>query len=383
MGGRLGSELAAALRELSPPIGGGSSLSRALGVDRATCQRVVLASRQQQGLEVLRALPGPDGLEMVLRALAPSLSHGRRSTAQAALDEYRLLILDLGGSQSRMLAFLRDASDHSSDDPLLASRRALFDAAGSVVGRRSELTTIISAYMPAANGTEMRRLVAGAHFGHRADRHAMPLTMGSGRMGTAPAQGGAAVSLDGQPLEGSSPLALLREFCSEPAPSILTQHPSSEINHIVEWEGDIDRERAVDVAVGRFGARNLPLPSPDDPRHAVWALVSFPTRRLVLDVFLHRALATSCIANASAQGTGLHELRAGEWTERLPSQPTLQHLGTTLADAPHRRVTELERHVFGRAGWDITQFVGYRLDVVFPIWRAAYCVWFDFSFGND
>jgi hypothetical protein len=37
------------------------------------------------------------------------------------------------------------------------------------------------------------------------------------------------------------------------------------------------------------------------------------------------------------------------------------------------------QHVFERVGWDPEQFVGYRCEVAYPVWQAAYCMLFDFG----
>jgi len=35
--------------------------------------------------------------------------------------------------------------------------------------------------------------------------------------------------------------------------------------------------------------------------------------------------------------------------------------------------------VLDRLGWAASEFVGYRCEVEFPIWRAGYCMLFDFA----
>jgi hypothetical protein len=62
--------------------------------------------------------------------------------------------------------------------------------------------------------------------------------------------------------------------------------------------------------------------------------------------------------------------------------PPLATLGRGIAnaecDAWHRHA-ELTRYTFERLGWDPDEYVGYRGDVVFPIWAAKYVVVFAFD----
>ena len=56
----------------------------------------------------------------------------------------------------------------------------------------------------------------------------------------------------------------------------------------------------------------------------------------------------------------------------------LEHAGS---DA-YARHAEVAAEMFASVGWNAAEFVGYRCDVAYPIWRAAYCMLFDFT-GNE
>ena len=116
-------------------------------------------------------------------------------------------------------------------------------------------------------------------------------------------------------------------------------------------------------------------------------MITFPARRLIFDVYLHREIARRCIPSIEAH---LWNSSAGQqglwrWSTRFPRGPRLLLLGTGLGNAEAERIpghAALTAHVFERAGWDPTEFVGYRCDVEYPIWRAGYCMLFDFT-GNE
>ena len=99
---------------------------------------------------------------------------------------------------------------------------------------------------------------------------------------------------------------------------------------------------------------------------------------------MHRDLARTCIPALDthlwrpdfAQQTG------DRWQTRFAASPTLQLLGP----GPHRaappawpRMLDLTRYLFERLGRDPREYIGFRCEVDHPIWRAGYCVSFDFT----
>ncbi len=387
LGERLGSEIARTLRELPESARGGSGLSRFLRMDRATCQRIVQAGRLRDGLEVLGKAPGPAGLRQFVDSVGPHISSGSQASLAAASEEYVHLVRELGGSQTRLLARLDEQGDRramASDGDV---RATLFESAARLVGRWSEVGVFVSLYAPTADGERMDRVNVTGFVGHRAHGSAIPLTTGSGRLQPKAGESGSALSLDGSPAEGSTPLALFEEFCTRPLPRVTSRHPGSGLTQIVDHEdheGD-ERGRAADIVTARMNATPIDLPSADDPLHAIWMTVNYPARRLLADVYLHRSLARRCIPSAGVHMNDLHNFDPQDWATKFPDQPTLQVLGSGAehsASTAYARQGELTRSLFDRIGWDPEQFVGYRCEVEYPIWRAGYCVWFDFS-GED
>jgi hypothetical protein len=70
------------------------------------------------------------------------------------------------------------------------------------------------------------------------------------------------------------------------------------------------------------------------------------------------------------------------WQTRFAESPSLQLLPPGLRGSvtdAWARHSELTRFLFERAGLDPAEFVGFRCDIEYPIWRAGYCISFDFS----
>jgi len=69
---------------------------------------------------------------------------------------------------------------------------------------------------------------------------------------------------------------------------------------------------------------------------------------------------------------------------RFPSQPRLELLGYGLDrmhTASYPRQRELATFLFDHLGWDPNDFVGFRCELPHPIWRAGYCMSFEYIPG--
>ena len=150
-------------------------------------------------------------------------------------------------------------------------------------------------------------------------------------------------------------------------------------------EASQSSETGVDFMFGMTGIMSHPAAGSPELEE-IWALVNFPVRRLVLDAYLHRDIASRCIPALDA-----HLWRpdfaqnAGErWQTRFPNPPTLQVLGRggdrAKTDA-WRRYAELRELIFASRGLNADDFVGFRCDVTYPMWRTGYCMSFDFGQG--
>jgi hypothetical protein len=116
-------------------------------------------------------------------------------------------------------------------------------------------------------------------------------------------------------------------------------------------------------------------------------LQSFPTRRLLYEVFLHRDIARRCLPSIQVHLSqpDLRGMGTARWSTQFPGGPRLEILsgGPASAGTPaYPRHGELVGHVLGQLGWKSDEFVGYRCETAYPIWRAAYVMIFDFT-GNE
>ncbi len=383
-----------------------SSMARALGVDRNTCQRLVASTAVESTDErLLVRVPGVQGLRQFVEALKRDHKDGQSvdqlDAASAAIDAFESLIERLAGSQRRLRQRLEADPDLDSGTIKIPSdeldaRRSLFKTAAEVVGRWSDLMVSMSLIRPVPGNAQLTETVrAQARLGHVWRGSAVPfeinavtpdhLTLNSARGERGP-ESGVHNTLASRPARGDTPELLLPQFCTRPLPKVTSRSWGNRAIHVID-AAESTNGKPIDVVVAY--RRSTPDKHPatqDPPIGEVSTVATYPSRRLICDVYLHRDIARMCIPSLEAHlgsPTLPQPLRA-RWSTRFPGGPRLELLGAGLSHAAtpaYPRHLELTSHIFSEVGWDPAEFIGYRCDVVFPIWQAAYCLLFDFS-GN-
>jgi hypothetical protein len=393
---RLRLELRSVLSILSPDDSGASAMSRLLGVDRNICQRVVAATaRGEADVHTLVQLPGVAGLRQFLQAMSrrPNVASTEResiSSATVAVDHFEKLLDELAGSQRKLKERLEVGAPEDAevlgptDD--MSARQQLFRAAARVTGRWSESWISMRMIRPLPGDPLMTEsLLVRGHIGHVSREGAVPLEVGENvqaRLAGAP-DGPAFKAL----ADSEDPRRfLLAPFCSQPLPQVISRALGSKLVHVIE--GNASASEASDIVIADRRARPDKHPATQNPPLGeVWSMITFPSRRLVFDVYLHKNIARRCIPSLEQHLWGPHSGQQGlwRWSTRFPGGPKLELLGPGIANcatSAYDRYAELTRHMFEYSGWEPQEFVGYRCDVPYPVWRAGYCMLFDFT-GNE
>lgn len=410
---RLVAELRPLVTLLPEADRGASAMSRLLRLDRATCQRLVAAlARSDAGVETLVQLPGIQGLRQFIDAVAHR-EPGHRAgelleAARAAVERLSELIDELGGSQRKLRARLAaeraatpegaiGAATGGSDDPVV--RQAMFHAAAAATGRWCDVLISLVMIRPTAGAPELCDSVyTRAMIGHRARPDAVPLEVGQSPQSPVPSREALAET------EGSVERAagrLIEEFCSRPLPRISSRSSAGTVAHVVDVPTPVHAQRpgtddapadadtaAADIVLSQNRLRSDRHPATlDPPIGEVWRMVSFPARYLVFDVFLHKEIARRCIPSLEVHlwaPEARGHVRA-RWSTRFSGGPRLEMMGPGLSRVGvevYPRYGELAAHIIESSGWNPAELVGYRCELPYPLWRAGYCMSFDFS-GNE
>jgi len=189
-------------------------------------------------------------------------------------------------------------------------------------------------------------------------------------------------NLEDAPLAGSSPTVVLDEFSSHPLPLVTARQPDEFLVQSIDARGPTLGD-PVDLML----ATRTTTPHPrtqDVPVEEVWAMVNFPSRHLLLDVWLHKDLARACLPSVDSHlwAPDFAQQAGDRWRTRMPESPMLQLLGSGLprhAPAAYPRLNDLTEHLFDRVGIDPEEFIGHRCDVPFPVWRTGYCMRLDYT----
>ncbi|MDX9911932.1 MAG: hypothetical protein RBS39_08885 [Phycisphaerales bacterium] len=396
VGDRLRGELLGVFEQVPREGAGVSALARTLGVDRSLCHRVLAALRpEHSGEEVLRRMPGVDGLEQVVRAALRMSGRGEASSpALAAVEEFRRLIWDAGGSHAKLSRWVQDASSRSvsvvGEEPGKTnedarSRRSIMEGASRILGYSVDAVTMVAATRPMPSRpdcVEGGTISALAGLRSRAARvvvvsRAVQLRPGAQDMTTGVSSRPLGERID----EGEG---LIRSLSTQPLPLAACEDEDGTLRQVVE--ANTGGAAGVDVVTARQWS-GMPHPAHDQERF--WAQscsVQRPARRLVFDVYMHRSMAmvslpsiTPMLWRPNLRGNPLKH-----WDRRVGSPPTLELLGKGIANAASpawERHAEMTRELFTQLAWNPDDFVGYRCDVDYPVWSAAYIMVFEF--GNE
>lgn len=386
-GDRLGGELVALIACVPPRNLTASGLSRWLGINRGTCQRVLLAARAVgDEREVLTKAPGVEGLDEFVRAMAMRV--GRRpeiDRAEAMVQDYAVLVQRAGGSVAKLVRIAAGGGALGADneaaleappraEEIVAARKLIHDASRVTSGMWSSANVTVQVFRPSRSvAGSLDAADARGYIGVR--RRADGLALYSRIMGAADPK--AMETLEGEHGEGRQWSALLAEFCSTPLPTVVSQIEGDSNNWIIL--GDKAVQHPIDVVLGGRSIGSHPDPRMDSTPHLSPMLgVRFPTRTHVYDLYLHRDLAAGGRVQASALARHPGDADPVQsWYDKLAYTPDLRSMGLGIGrENPEAfpRMGELAGHVFERAGWDPAEFEGWRMEIAYPTPGMTYAI---------
>lgn len=373
---RLRDDVGRVLSAVPAPHRGVTRMSVWTGVPKPLCFRVLAAERSQADpLDVISLLPGAEGLEGTLAAVAERVSDRAVHTSAArAVETYRQLLGLLGGTQSKakraVSAMLRrHGAAREAGSP---ARKAAFESARGLTGVWSDVMSVVQAAGPAISGTHRRptAMVTG-HLGLHAGHAHLPVVFQfRNRHQVAPSFSG----FDAQRSQGLNHFALIPEFSSVPFPKIITQGEPGFERDVVDWDdAALAGGRPVDVFSGIRGEEG-----PSEGPLESHALARIPTRLLAIDQLLPLDLPYLGPASGTGYFVGLagtvRDEPSARWYDRLHDMPAPSD--SLAAPAPFERAfprhDELIAFVLDALGLRHDQVRHLRWLVRFPVWGADY-----------
>lgn len=384
---RLHAHLGALVSQLPEAAQTGSGMAKHLDIVRNTTQRVMHALRDQSpNAQTLVKLPGTKGLEQMLEAMQTvGLQTESIELAQVAVAQFDQLIDKLAGSHTKLIARIEAAGSADAEHGLgsIESRQALFNAAMGVTGRSAETGISLYAFRRSPENPEvLQRAIASGLIQTTIVPGGMPIVIRAGDTlkWDDPSNRSFDLLDDSQP-KGNTPQALLKDFTTHPLPTVSSQGSADNLVQVID-PAQLDGPQTLDVITA--ARSNHPFTDPQTGKMTldeVWSLVNCPTAQLIFDVYLHRDIERMVRPAIDSQlwYPNLSSPGGQRWITRYPSPPRLELLGEGIGRAQtktHARHSELTAHFFDRLGWDPAAFVGFRCEVLYPVWRAGYCMSF-------
>lgn len=385
---RLHQRLHTFLTELPARLQSGSELSRELKVERATCQRILSSALgPYEGLEIVGKLPGRKGIENFVKALgrqAEWIEAGQLQHLSVAADSFADALRETAGSQAAFVKRWRSGHREARHDPALLAedeqalkRRSFFEASADITGHACETSLLVLAISEDADDPESVRLAtAKGTIGHRMEPDAAPLLMNE------VVEGG---NRSGSSKESKPASMELSAFSSEAVRMVNQDKGPASLSQFIETVGP-SQDHPVDILLTSRGSFAHTHPALlDSQAMNITYRVPFPSRYLLLDLYLSRRLAQSCLPSAKTYLGGEPQdivSRELDWGARFREDPDLVLLGQGTIKAHSRAYSNqkgLTDDLFQRQGWDSAEFVGFRMQVHYPIWKGTYCLRLDFS----
>lgn len=385
---RLLAELRTAINDLPIPTRNAASMARRFKVDRNICQRLLVAIRETTITgRVLQMLPGVESLHALLTAMGRAVeTPAQLASAHAALKQFSNLIEELGGSQAALSRRL-DASTPDAEvslasvDELIDSRFQLFRHGTRVCGQRlaAHVLILLVREAPASAGTQIEVEAITSYVDRLARPGAMPLVAHFSLLN----EGEDPVDFGKLPVgRASGASAFIIEELSTPGLQTATRHHRSGVVTVVDPDqpGGSPTTVAIGTSVSAYTHPRLE----SVPVASFTACVRYPTERLIVDVYVERALATSSVASLKAYQPNPSRKSNAEafWFDELPLETRLSIIGNSdlsrACDAWNHHVAATDM-LFKNWNADRDQFVGYRCDLAYPYWGSEVTCSLDFA----
>lgn len=399
---RVQSEIGSLLRQFPVGVRTIAEISDWLSVSTPVCQRVVRFVRSSSDpLTAVTYLPGVRGLRQLIAAARDrGVSTEHVKAAEAAWRRYAELIDRYGGSQAKFLARIergRDLTPRPANDPTPRSqtsgdpREVVFARQREATGRSFDAQIGAFLYRQVDSDT-IDAATALSMRGIEQSPGAMPLSPIQ-IFNPYPTDADPTDDADGDaPLLDGFPVDLIPNLSSTPAPELVVRTEAG--RKILLIDPDHNQRGPFDVTLGglHYGLQH---PNRLDPPVQHSTLVARgPSRSLTLDVYLDRALARRAAASTAVyfvSGRGLVGTHATDrhgapfidsaerrWFDRLPERPPFSTRDAAELADEAGPAAAVARHLFAATGWDLGDFVAFRMHVAYPLWGLQYLLQFDF-----
>ncbi len=354
-----------------------SAIARSLGIDKTLAWKLSRFVEDADPLKAVRHMPGPGGLEIVLRAAAArGVTDGRVVAVREADQRLRAFVRRSAGDRRSFETMIaRDGRRAGRME--LEQRRDYFRAGSSIWGVRARLQLLTLALRPSEHEEGLLDVIQlGGLVDFERLRTDTPWIVrrlrasndSETRMFRARRE-----PLDGEGVLREGTLPLMHAFCSRPLPELNQFEAANGWVYDELAPGEVGREAAVTCVTGEVHRAVLPHVRHEENTAGRYTLtVRTPVEAVVFDVLLHESL--SHFGAAQMRVYGLLEDRphaggAAANAHTLYEPEAAAELGSpAVVQTPRMsRYSALVREALTRAGWGgLDGFRGYRTELEYP-----------------
>lgn len=348
-------------------------VARAFDLNKNLTWKVAKIIAAQSATDALHHLPGTAAVRILLRAMgkagAPATLLDR---VQGAYDDVEQVVQVHVGDRST-LELVLDGQGPDRGERLELSRKIAFRGNSGVWGVQARAKLTLAMMAPnSGDASKLDIAIVRGYIGFRRLRSELswPISIRQDWSGE-----GEPYSGNWEPIEPGhvvDGLPLLKDFSSPSLPRI-EMRPTAQGVYYVLSPGPVGNKGAFDCFFGDIERGQSSRYRSGEELHGEFvSAISVPVEQQLLDVVMHRDLATDLGPEALVYGDpfGARSLVSGaanqcrlpisEKAHPLPGSPPI--MGTPLlASYP-----EIARRVYARMGWRPEEFVGVRLRVKYP-----------------
>ena len=388
---RVRQSLSRVINEVPVRVQKPAEFQRVLKLDRSLASRILRAIQMRDPLAVLHRLPGPQGIRLLLRAAAKSLSNrdmiGR---AEEALAELEHLVTSEIGDWKELHAALCGWLPDVREQFDAANRQVAFKAMSNIRGIAAETELSITLIHPSKSSLDWvdRACITGLCRMKRL-RPGAPMGLLHGHS-IAPPKGSRRLSLSGEPIDHQHGPGLLREFSTSPTPEFDVVLEGDTVHYLLQGDG-VGVDSIVDLLFADTTSRRYPAHKAISPQPASpGAVIDVPVRALIVDVLVHEDVWPGVepelhVYDTAGRGIA-NPLDSSRRLDRRDVSESIQDMGTRISRFRTREVArypEMVQHVCEQLGWDSERFRGFRCRVEFPVYGYHFAMIFEPPASDD
>lgn len=282
--------LAVVLSTIPDGWGSTSQVASGLGIERTLAWKLSKIASAPDPLVIPQHLPGDRAMKRVFgQAIKIGIDPSLIERAGVALGEFRALGRTHAGDDALLELMVGGQAESGREDMDLEQRRAAFHANSYLLGVSTSLLYDSTFVVPSQTRGSLDLATVRGYVGLGTMRdHVMwPVAR---KVASQVTDG--QVELSGEPLipdDVRDGVPVLTRYCSANMRPLIEQRSTEGFSRYLVAPGRVGKSGAVDVFIGEvYRDATVAFPTPTEPNHLLGVHVKTPSRRAVIDQFIHR-----------------------------------------------------------------------------------------------